>query len=77
VEPLTPDVRLRERAMLGLRLYQPLALASLDGALDGEALRRLERLALVERGSDGGAPTIELTARGRFVGDAVAAELIA
>jgi oxygen-independent coproporphyrinogen III oxidase len=77
VEPLTPDVRLRERAMLGLRLDQPLALASLDGALDGEALRRLERLALVERGSDGGAPTIELTARGRFVGDAVAAELIA
>jgi oxygen-independent coproporphyrinogen III oxidase len=77
VEPLTPDVRLRERAMLGLRLDQPLMLASVDGALDGEALRRLERLALVERGGDRGAPTIELTERGRFVGDAVAAELIA
>jgi len=77
VEPLPPEVRLRERAMLGLRLDQPLPLASVDGALDGEALRRLERLALVERhGEDGGA-TVELTERGRFVGDAVAAELIA
>jgi oxygen-independent coproporphyrinogen-3 oxidase len=77
VEPLPPEVRLRERAMLGLRLDQPLVLASVDGALDGQALRRLERLALVERhGEDGGA-TIELTERGRFVGDAVAAELIA
>ena len=77
VEPLPPEVRLRERAMLGLRLDQPLVLASVDGALDGEALRRLERLALVERhGEDGGA-TVELTERGRFVGDAVAAELIA
>ena len=77
VEPLPPEVRLRERAMLGLRLDQPLALASVDGALDGEALRRLERLALVERhGEDGGA-TVKLTERGRFVGDAVAAELIA
>jgi len=77
VEPLPSDVRLRERAMLGLRLDQPLLLASVDGALDGQALRRLERLALVERhGEDGGA-TIELTERGRFVGDAVAAELIA
>ena len=77
VEPLPPEVRLRERAMLGLRLDQPLVLASVDGALDGEALRRLERLALVERhGEDGGA-TVKLTERGRFVGDAVAAELIA
>jgi len=77
VEPLPPEVRLRERAMLGLRLDQPLVLASVDGALDGQALRRLERLALVERhGEDGGA-TVELTERGRFVGDAVAAELIA
>ena len=77
VEPLPPEVRLRERAMLGLRLDQPLVLASVDGALDGQALRRLERLALVERhGEDAGA-TIELTERGRFVGDAVAAELIA
>jgi oxygen-independent coproporphyrinogen III oxidase len=77
VELLPSEVRLRERAMLGLRLDQPLVLASVDGALDGRALRRLERLALVERhGEDGGA-TIELTERGRFVGDAVAAELIA
>ncbi|MFL5930235.1 MAG: radical SAM family heme chaperone HemW [Gaiellaceae bacterium] len=77
VELLPSDVRLRERAMLGLRLDQPLVLASVDGALDGQALRRLERLALVERHGEDGGSTIELTERGRFVGDAVAAELIA
>jgi oxygen-independent coproporphyrinogen-3 oxidase len=77
VEPLPSDVRLRERAMLGLRLDQPLALASVEGALDAQALRRMEELALVERRGDRGAATVELTERGRFVGDAVAAELIA
>jgi oxygen-independent coproporphyrinogen-3 oxidase len=77
VEPLPSDVRLRERAMLGLRLDQPLALASVKGALDAQALRRMEELALVERRGDRGAATVELTERGRFVGDAVAAELIA
>jgi oxygen-independent coproporphyrinogen III oxidase len=77
VEPLPADVRLRERAMLGLRLDQPLALASVDGALDRRALRRLERLALLELRGRPGADTVELTDRGRFVGDAIAAELIA
>jgi putative oxygen-independent coproporphyrinogen III oxidase len=77
VEPLPSDVRLRERAMLGLRLDQPLALASVKGALDAQALRRMEELALVERRGDRGAATVELTERGRFLGDAVAAELIA
>jgi putative oxygen-independent coproporphyrinogen III oxidase len=77
VEPLSPEVRLRERAMLGLRLDQPLALASVDGALDPQAVARMEGLALVERRGHGGDTTIELTERGRFVGDAVAAELIA
>ena len=77
LEPLPREVRLRERAMLGLRLDQPLELASVDGALDRRALRRLERLALLERRGRPGADTVELTDRGRFVGDAVAAELIA
>jgi oxygen-independent coproporphyrinogen-3 oxidase len=77
LEPLPAEVRLRERAMLGLRLDQPLELASVDGALDPRALRRLERLALLERRGRPGADTVELTDRGRFVGDAVAAELIA
>jgi oxygen-independent coproporphyrinogen III oxidase len=77
LEPLPPEVRARERAMLGLRLDQPLALASVDAALDQDALARMEGLALVERRGDDGRTTIALTERGRFVGDAVAAELIA
>jgi oxygen-independent coproporphyrinogen III oxidase len=77
VEPLPTDVRLRERAMLGLRLDQPLSLASVIGALDPSALRRMEGLSLVERRGQGSAATIGLTDRGRFVGDSVAAELIA
>jgi oxygen-independent coproporphyrinogen-3 oxidase len=76
VEPLPSDVRLRERAMLGLRLDQPLALAAVDEVLDRLALRRLEELALLEQRGEGASATIELTDRGRFVGDAVAAELI-
>jgi hypothetical protein len=63
--------------MLGLRLDRPLALASVEGALDAQAMRRMEELALVERRGDRGAATVELTERGRFLGDAVAAELIA
>jgi len=77
LEPLSPEIRVRERAMLGLRLDQPLALASVDAALDEQALTRLEGLALVERRGNAGRATIALTERGRFVGDAVAAELIA
>jgi putative oxygen-independent coproporphyrinogen III oxidase len=77
LEPLPPEVRTRERAMLGLRLDQPLALASVNAALDQDALARLEGLALLERRGNGGRATIALTERGRFVGDAVAAELIA
>jgi oxygen-independent coproporphyrinogen III oxidase len=77
LEPLSPEVRLRERAMLGLRLDQPLPLSTVDGTLDAQAVVRMEDLALVERRGSGSRATIALTERGRFVGDAVAAELIA
>ncbi len=77
LEPVAPDVRARERAMLGLRLDQPLALSALDGTLDQQAVARMEALELVERTGEGSAATLALTARGRFVGDAVTAELIA
>jgi oxygen-independent coproporphyrinogen-3 oxidase len=77
LEPLTPEVKARERAMLGLRLDQPLPLSAAEGTLDPDAVARLEALALVERGGDDGGATLALTPRGRFVGDAVAAELIA
>jgi oxygen-independent coproporphyrinogen-3 oxidase len=77
LETLSPEVRARERAMLGLRLDQPLRLSTVDGTLDTEAVERMEALALVERAGQDGATTLALTVRGRFVGDAVAAELIA
>jgi oxygen-independent coproporphyrinogen III oxidase len=77
VEPLSSEVRARERAMLGLRLDQPLRLGTLDEALDDAAISRMEALDLVERAVEDGTATLGLTARGRFVGDAVAAELIA
>jgi putative oxygen-independent coproporphyrinogen III oxidase len=76
VEPLPPEVRARERAMLALRLDQPLPLRQFAGAFDRGALDRMEALALVERNGHGEESTLALTARGRFVGDAVTAELI-
>jgi hypothetical protein len=63
--------------MLALRLDQPLLLSRFGDTLDPAALDRMEALALVERAGEGEAGTVALTSRGRFVGDAVAAELIA
>ena len=76
-ETLPADVRRRERVLLGLRLDEPLALPGLDAAIDGPAVRRLERLGLAERrrGEDG--ETLALTERGRFLGGGVTAELLA
>jgi oxygen-independent coproporphyrinogen-3 oxidase len=75
LEPLDGEVRARERVMLGLRLDEPLSLAGLDAALDAGGLARVERLGLAERVGDGSALT--LTERGRFLGGAVTAELLA
>jgi oxygen-independent coproporphyrinogen III oxidase len=72
-EPLEADVVSRERLMLGLRLDEPVPLADVAGALDPVALDRMERLGLAER-RDGG---LALTARGRFLGGGVTAELMA
>jgi oxygen-independent coproporphyrinogen-3 oxidase len=73
VEELSPDVQAVERAMLGLRLDEPLPLAGVRAAIDGEQLARLERAGLVSSG--GGA--IALTTRGRFLGGGVTARLLA
>jgi oxygen-independent coproporphyrinogen III oxidase len=73
VEPLSTDVRMRERVMLGLRLDEPLAVDGLADVLDGPALERLERLGLVAR-SNG---SLALTARGRMLGGGVTADLLA
>jgi oxygen-independent coproporphyrinogen III oxidase len=77
VELLPQPVRSAERVLLGLRLDEPLDLAGLEGAVDPEALVRLQRLGLVERGRDGDPDVVTLTARGRFLGGGVTAELLA
>jgi oxygen-independent coproporphyrinogen III oxidase len=73
LEPLDDEVRRRERLMLGLRLDEPLLLGGVAEAIDPAALERLERLGLVA----GDGATLSLTDRGRFLGGAVTAELLA
>jgi oxygen-independent coproporphyrinogen-3 oxidase len=72
-EALGDDVKRRERLLLGLRLDEPLPLAGVEAALDAAALARMERLGLAER-HDG---ALALTERGRYLGGAVTAELLA
>jgi oxygen-independent coproporphyrinogen-3 oxidase len=72
LEPLSADVRMRERVMLGLRLDEPLAVDGLAGVLDQPALERLERLGLVAN-QDG---ALALTRRGRMLGGGVTADLL-
>jgi oxygen-independent coproporphyrinogen-3 oxidase len=78
LEALDPDVRALERVMLGLRLDEGLPFAAAEGSLDQAALGRLERLGLATRrpGRDG-PEALVLTARGRRLGGAVTAELLA
>jgi len=73
LEPLDAEVRRREQVMLGLRLDEPLRLAGLGEALDPVGLVRAERLGLATQ-VDG---TLTLTERGRFLGGAVTADLLA
>jgi putative oxygen-independent coproporphyrinogen III oxidase len=73
LEELDEATRRRERLMLGLRLDEPLAVASVGDALDAHAVERLERAGLAIRG-DG--PTVGLTQRGRFLGGGVTVELL-
>jgi putative oxygen-independent coproporphyrinogen III oxidase len=72
IEPLSDDVRRRERVMLGLRLDEPLVLGDLAAVVDREAMSRLERLGLVRADSQ----TLALTSRGRFLGGGVTADLL-
>jgi oxygen-independent coproporphyrinogen-3 oxidase len=76
VEVLAPDVRLRERLMLGLRLDEPLPLAAVEAALDPAALDRMHRLGLAELGGES-RRELALTPRGRILGGGVTAELLA
>jgi oxygen-independent coproporphyrinogen-3 oxidase len=73
IEPLDAGTRERERLILGLRLDEPLELAGVAHAVDHAALERLEGLELAERTNG----SLRLTRRGRFVGGAATAELMA
>jgi oxygen-independent coproporphyrinogen-3 oxidase len=73
IEPLTDDVRARERLILGLRLDEPLEAGGVAGALDARELARLTELGLAEEH----AGAVTLTRRGRFLGGAVTARLLA
>jgi oxygen-independent coproporphyrinogen-3 oxidase len=73
VEPLDRVTRHAERVMLGLRLDEPLDVDGLGDALDPDALERLTMLGLVARDGE----LLRLTERGRFLGGAVTAELLA
>jgi oxygen-independent coproporphyrinogen-3 oxidase len=73
LEPLDDTVKARERVMLGLRLDEPLPLAGLRHALDPDGLARIARLGLAEQSAE----TLALTERGRYLGGAVTAELLA
>jgi oxygen-independent coproporphyrinogen III oxidase len=77
VELLDVSVRATERVMLGLRLDTGLSLADTGGSLDHAALGRLERLGLARRVGEDGPETLVLTPRGRRLGGAVTAELLA
>ena len=83
LEAIPDSLQREERVMLGLRLDEPLPLAAVAPSLDAEALARLERLGLARRVSlsDGEPPAaasaLTLTPRGRLLGDAVTADLLA
>jgi oxygen-independent coproporphyrinogen-3 oxidase len=77
VEALPPEVLRTERVLLGLRLDEPLPIAGVAGALDWAAVKRLERLGLVDRNGGAEDPELTLTPRGRFLGGGVTAELLA
>jgi hypothetical protein len=69
--------------MLGLRLDEPLPLAELADEVDAAALGRLERLGLARtvplagRQDGASASALTLTRKGRLLGDAVTADLLA
>jgi oxygen-independent coproporphyrinogen III oxidase len=72
-EDLPTATREFERVMLGLRLDEPLLVSDVRDVLDPAGLARLESLGLAEQHGD----HLALTDRGRFLGDAVTATLLA
>jgi oxygen-independent coproporphyrinogen-3 oxidase len=77
IEELDDVTRARERLLLGLRLDEPVALRTVEDALDRGAAERLASRGLVELTARNGRSTVTLTRRGRFLGGGVTAELLA
>jgi oxygen-independent coproporphyrinogen-3 oxidase len=77
LEAIDSETHAREALMLGLRLDEPVVLADIADAVDHEALARLARRGLVEVTANGRGPELRLTPRGRFLGGAVTADLLA
>lgn len=77
IEAIDDETRRRELLLLGLRLDQPVRLADVGDALDRTALERMESLGLAERRANGRDEELRLTLRGRFLGGAVTAGLLA
>ena len=78
VELLDEQVREQERVMLGLRLDTGLSLAAATGVVDETVLARFERVGLACRRSErDGHERLVLTPRGRRLGGAVTADLLA
>jgi oxygen-independent coproporphyrinogen-3 oxidase len=73
IELLDDETKTRERVMLGLRLDEPLRVGEIRSALDAEGLARAEHLGLAVDSGE----TLALTRRGRFLGGAVTAEIVA
>jgi putative oxygen-independent coproporphyrinogen III oxidase len=76
-EELDESIKLTERVLLGLRLDEPLLLDGLESAVDGDAVRRLERLGLAHVAVEPDGRSLLLTSKGRFLGGGVTAELLA
>jgi oxygen-independent coproporphyrinogen-3 oxidase len=76
-EQLDAETTRAERVLLGLRLDEPLQLAGLEAAVNGDAVRKLERLGLASLEAEDGERSLSLTRRGRFLGGGVTVELLA